>query len=77
MQMNYFPASVRGGAAALPAPRQMAGAQRANRRAAAVTPAGALTRARGEAVRAQVWETGAWVALAAGSLAVLVMSLWL
>ncbi len=32
---------------------------------------------RREALDAQVWETAVWVALAGGSLAVLVMSLWL
>jgi hypothetical protein len=77
MQTNYFSASVRGGAVVLPLPGQLAPARQAVRRTASATSGDALRIARLEAAGAQAWETAAWLALAAGSLALLVVSLWI
>ncbi len=76
MQTNYVSIRAGCGAVALPVPRELARQGRQEQKALPAGQGTTLAGARREVAVARVWETAAWLALAAGSLAVLVISLW-
>lgn len=70
MQTNLDTANPAGQFIALPAPRTAA------RPRPALTPAGALLRARAEAVRISTLENPVWLALTLSAAALVLLSLW-
>ncbi len=76
MQMNYESASLSHRGLVLRAPVPLGRVGSARKPARATGPACEWTKARRALRHAQSWENAAWLTLALGSLAALVVSLW-
>jgi hypothetical protein len=76
MQTNLDAANPAGQLIALPSPQALTGRKAATRPRLASTPAGALVRARAEAVRSTAVENVVWLALALSAAALVLVSLW-